>query len=334
MYHHDDSNLKLKLCFILGISPRSGTNYIYNLLKEHPDCISPGPIWEDFLVSHSEMLKNYTKAVYRSYPPEWKIEKKIGSEVLMQNLGSSLRQFLKIHLTQHIANQTNLTQAPYSQKPKILFTKTPSVSGLANFFDLFPDDYLIIIIRDGRAVVESGVRSFGWKYEYAMREWAINAKIILDFKERYQHSGKKLLIVKYEDLFRNERDELLKILTFLDLDPNLFNFENIRNLGVVGSSEIRIKNPGAELHWQPTGKTSAFNPLARFNHWNRKKHRRFNWIAGRYMSEFGYDLKPVRSSKYLNIIQNKLLDYLGSLIFKTYKAYAKHLVLEKNPPIK
>ena len=48
-----------KLCFILGIMARSGTNYLFRLLDLHPDCAGPGPIWEDCFVRHSELLETF-----------------------------------------------------------------------------------------------------------------------------------------------------------------------------------------------------------------------------------------------------------------------------------
>ncbi len=35
--------------FILGISERSGTNFLFHLLCLHPDCDPGGPIWENYL---------------------------------------------------------------------------------------------------------------------------------------------------------------------------------------------------------------------------------------------------------------------------------------------
>ena len=52
-------------------------------------------------------------------------------------------------------------------------------------FDLFPDDYLIVLVRDGRAVVESKQRSFGETFESAAREWAAGAETILRFAREH-----------------------------------------------------------------------------------------------------------------------------------------------------
>ena len=57
-------------------------------------------------------------------------------------------------------------------------------------------------------------------------------------------------------------------------------------------------------------KRKDFNPLERFRSWNRKKHNRFNWIAGSYMTKLGYDLEEIDSNQKLYVIRNILLDYI------------------------
>lgn len=307
-HQSDKSNSQMKLCFILGILQRSGTNYLFRLLREHPDCIGPGPIWEDYLVHHSEMLKKYTNIVYKYWNPKWEVDKKIGpQELFLRFIGDALKRFLVLQQNSDTVDQPVFNQGFNEENgSKVLLTKTPSVVGLEYFFDLFPDDYLIIIIRDGRAVVESGVRSFGWNYENTMRRWTVGAQAIHNLKKKYQSSNKKLLIVKYEDLFMDEKSELLKISAFLGLDPGLFDFERLKSLGVTGSSEIK-KREGT-IHWQVTEKSKKFNPLLRFSNWNRKKHERFNWISGHYMTMLGYDIEANSFVGHTYAMRNKLLD--------------------------
>jgi len=244
-----------------------------------------------------------------SWDPEWQVDKRIGpQETLLRYFGDALRNFLKLQVELKTAKMPVSEQEhPGKLEPKLLLTKSPSVKNLNNFFKLFPDDYLLIIVRDGRAVLESGVRSFDWNYEKGMRDWAAAAKIIINFQKKYRNSGKKFLIVKYEDLYKNTKDELLKIFTFLGLDAKLYNFEDAQSLSVTGSSDVR-KSGSEKMHWKPVEKTSQFNPLERFSNWNRGRHERFNWIAGCYMREFGYSLQACSLPRYLYFVWNTLLD--------------------------
>ena len=137
---------KPKICFILGINQRSGTNFIYRLLGEHPSCAASGPIWEDHFLRHSKMLIDYANALFKSWNPIWEVEKKIGGqEMLLRHFGDAIEHFLRLQV---------IRDSPHQIPPKLLLTKTPNVIGLDNFFDLFPGAYLILLVRDGRAVVE------------------------------------------------------------------------------------------------------------------------------------------------------------------------------------
>jgi len=238
----------------------------------------------------------------------WDVERTIGDqETLLRHFGGAIELFLKLQQTEDPVNQIAFKQSlTKHENPKILLTKTPNVEGLENFFYLFPDAYLILLIRDGRAVVESGVKSFDWNYEDAMWRWRNRAQKILDFKEKYKNINNKFMILKYEDLVIDEKKNLLKIFDFLGIDHELFDFDRAQSLGVTGSSDLRKK--AGTIHWKEQNKKRDFNPLLRFSNWDRKKHERFNWIAGQQMTEIGYELNLIKNKRALCIIRNKFFD--------------------------
>lgn len=274
--------------FILGILQRSGTNFLNDLLLLHPDCGAPAPIWENFLVTHADLLVRYANLVYRRWDPAWGVDEYL-KDSLCKHLGDGITSFL-----------TSLTDK------KRLVTKTPSVRNLSCFFTLFPKAHLIVMIRDGREVVESGVKSFGWDYEASSRWWAEAAADILSFNQVTKGSDFKYLIVRYEELCSNLKGELSRILDFLDLDTKTYDFDAAENLPIRGSSIFRGGRDS--IHWEPVKKTSSFTPLFRSNHWSRAMHERFNWIAGKYMMQFGYELKQVENYKLLWVLWNRIWD--------------------------
>lgn len=85
------------------------------------------------------------------------------------------------------------------------------MAGLDNFFRIFPDQPLILLVRDGRSVVESGMRSFNWDFEQAAHDWADAAQRIKNLSETYNKAEKKCLVVRYEDLFSNPSGELSRV---------------------------------------------------------------------------------------------------------------------------
>lgn len=261
--------------FILGIMPRSGTNFLMDLLCLHPHCQMPSyPFDEDYFTHNAELLVKYAKAVYNNLRRQGKrsVDAQIKS-VLLQSMANGLLS----HLQSRIDGE------------KRLITKTPSVRNLKHFFKLFPSARLAIIVRDGRSVVESSVKSFGWSYENAMQLWVYAARNILRFQKTYKNSDYKYLIVKYEDLCNNLEDKLNEVLAFLDLETDVYNFEAAYNLPVRGSSVLR--GNADKVTWKPLEKPQDFHSLPRWTNWDRNLHERFNWIAGDCMTAFGYEIQ-------------------------------------------
>ncbi len=274
--------------FILGILGRSGTNFLSRLLRLHPDCTAPDPIAEDFLVYYSDLLASYADSLYKRWS-RWGTDG-LEKDSIFQHLGNALVSWLS-------------TRAG----GKRLLTKTPSVRNLENFFKLFPKARLVILVRDGRAVVESGVRSFGWNYEVATRDWVRAARTILQFDQAHKNSGGRYLIVRYEELYSNLSNELVKILEFLGLNPETYDFEAAVNMPVWGSSSFRGE-ASEKVHWQPIRKNADFKPMERSESWGRARQERFDWIAGEYLQQLGYKKKERADARLLWSTWNVLLD--------------------------
>lgn len=295
--------------FILGARQRSGTNFLRNLLLLHPAIGNGCVVWEDSLLIYSDLLKQYAQKTHNLWPPHWEVQEKVGSyEVLCEHIGSGLVSFLNLcvakkgfgYIGSHIKNPDDV---------KMLVTKTPTVKCIGNFHKLFPNAHLIVVVRDGRSTVESGVRSFGWHYESAIKSWDEEIKTIIQFKEKVHREGKdrKLLIVRFEDLFSNSKTELEKIFSFLGVSAKEYDFHAADNLPISGSSDV-AKKEEKKLHWAFKKKEKNFNPTKRFQSWSRMKHERFNWLAGESLASFGYDRKNYDTNRYLWFCWNKFND--------------------------
>jgi hypothetical protein len=297
-----------RVCFILGIDLRCGTNHLFNLLQMHPDCVGPGPIWEDGFIKKSNLLRKYVDLQYSSWNSSWEVEKILGNqEVLLRCFGSAIEEFIKLQINRGNENQVESAHSLANQSiPKILLSKTPSVENIENFFDFFPNAYLIVLVRDGRSLVESSVRSFDWNYESSMLRWRNNAQTLINFKDKYEQLQERFILVRYENLVANEKETLIKIFNYLNLNPEVYDFQAASLSGVIGSSELR-KSTDA-MHWRPVEKMSDFNPLTRFSNWDRRRHERFNWVAGEQMVKLGYELIEFRGSQHIYAIKNKLID--------------------------
>jgi hypothetical protein len=258
-----------KAIFIIGVEHRSGTNFLSDLLALHDDCCRPVTIGEDYLLQHAPHLKRYASRLHDSWNPEWR------ASATQADIGAALGRSLLTLLTDQA-----------SHRGRRLVTKTPRADQLDLFPWLFPDHPLLIIVRDGRAVAESAVRSFGWSYKHAIGRWNHGARRILEFDRDQREGNCRYLIVRYEDLVTDLESHLRRILSFLRLDASRFDFDAAVNMPVRGSS--MLKSQGQTLHWTPVAKSSDFRPLERASNWTPHQHRLFLARAGLSQHLLGY----------------------------------------------
>jgi hypothetical protein len=291
--------------FVLGILQRSGTNYLNNLLLLHPDVKPPGIVWEDFFLRNAQHLAAYVESTESHWTATWKegVALKLGGGALAMHLGAGLVQFMERQCQESCKDIGRHAEGKAITK---LVTATPSVKNLAMFFALFPTGVPLIIVRDGRALVESGVRSFGWDYEEAMRMWVDGARSIREFSAATGNAGKYML-VRYENLYSRNREVMMAILKFVNLDPGRFDFDLAADLAVMGSSDV-ARN-GGSVSWKNQEKRPDFDPLGRASRWSTPMRCRFNWIAAREMRALGYDVEavPIRAN------WNRVMDRLYGL---------------------
>jgi hypothetical protein len=282
--------------FILGLTRRTGTNFAYQLLALHPDVAPAKHLTEDFALHDAQLLREYARRVRRQWNPRWGFRDDAEAR-LLRSLGQALHAFLV---------EEGLGEAAGSGRRPLF--KTPSVRNLDLFFDLFPSASLLILVRDGRDVVESGVRSFGWSYEGSTRSWCRAARAVLEF-DRAHRGRARYRIVRYEDLVADPGGTLGELLAFLRLDAGRYDLEAARALPVYGSSTFR--GDRRELHWQPVPRSEAFSPVGRWESWSTYRRRRFAWMAGDLMAALGYDLggSPSRWER----AKHRLVDRILSL---------------------
>lgn len=256
--------------FIQGMMQRSGTNFMRSLLELHPDCEHPAPYMEDFLLREAHHLVHFAKAVSNTWcsKPLWNVPKNVKAE-LLGGLGNSLVDFLERRITN-----------------RRMVTKSPSVANLEHFFDVFPNAKLIILVRDGRSVVASSMRSFDTPFSVAAHRWIRAAKKVDNFMKSTDPS--KFAYVRYEDLHLNTRRTMQCVLRYLELDADRYSFDAAENLPVKGSCET--KEGSGRVNWQPVEKTADFNPLERWREWPPQQLEQFEYLAGDWLRRFQYDL--------------------------------------------
>jgi len=261
--------------FILGMLPRTGTNHLADLFELHDGVEVLKPVFEDQLVRYSPLLGAYVDEVTRHWTPEWNVPADEGPN-LLRCLGDGIVRWLQAHSPE-----------------RTVVTKMPRVENLGGFFDLFPTCGLVVLVRDGRSVVESGVRSFGWTYEAGFRWWADAAAEVLAFRDRHGDDP-RVQFLRYEDLIADEATVMKGLFDAFGLDPEAVDAAAVGALPVRGSSTLA---EGGELHWQPVERSASFDPRERWRSWDAHLHRRFNAVAGPAQVRLGYTVEePAGSS--------------------------------------
>jgi protein-tyrosine sulfotransferase len=277
--------------FILGIMPRSGTNYLRNLICLHPACApSRTPISEDFFLEPSDLLLAYTWQVRKRWDPMWGVFDDELMRRFSESLGDGLISFL------------------WKDRGRRLVAKTPSVQHIERFFTLFPRARLLILVRDGRSVVQSCMSTFGWEFDRAAQSWAAASDEIRRFQSKTRRPTDRYLLVRYEDLLDDPRGSLSGILRFLALDEDAYDFEAAARLPVRGSSFYYGPGRGS-VHWEPVERGPDFDPRQRWRDWPPGLHERFEWLAGEQLRFFGYadQTEPVRGPS--RVFAHRLRDW-------------------------
>jgi hypothetical protein len=292
--HESGAGVVTEPVFILGVAPRCGTNYVEDLLCVHPDCGLGIPLRENQLMDALPQLagivdqlgERWSKKVHWGFRPEHPAD-------LARALGDGLIDFL----VSQVDDRRRLHEPPgplsgiehaFRLSPAFLITKHPRANGLADFRRFFPDGKLILLMRDGRAVAESSIRSWGWDLDLAVDNWRQGASQMADFLE--SHPDDASILVRYEDLITDPEGEIDRIFDYIGLDPARFDFDRALRRPVRGSSTARPE--GAEsVDWQPVEKDDTFDPLARARGWTPAQHARFNHMAGDLSIRFGYPLE-------------------------------------------
>ena len=257
------------LIVLLGITRRSGTNYCHTVLTSHPECTGTAfELWEDFLVHESHRLLSYAAAAANHWNATWGAGSSAPTR-LVESLGEGLTTFLRQGCTS-----------------RYLIAKTPSLQGIEHIPALFPACRLIVVVRDGRDVVASGMRSFGWSFDHAVDLWTTGARHIMRFCEA--HPGFSFLLIHYEHLVVRLPEVIGELCSYLDLTTSLFDLEAALRLPILGSCDA-VKTDG-RVHWGAVERPADFQPVGRWRSiLTENEHAQFWDRARDEMASLGYE---------------------------------------------
>jgi protein-tyrosine sulfotransferase len=259
--------------FIHGVLPRSGTNFISDALSLHARVAqNPGDLWEFPLLSTAASAAALERDFLARAPGGREL--KGGLEFLALLAGAWMDR-----LQRQVGERTMVFKSPHMQN-------------IGLFRAIFPRDYLIVCIRDGRDIAESSARTFGKGLGrktllQIADEWGYATESALTFEKNGANADGRSIVVRFEELVRDAPGVMRRLLAHCGLDSDDFDFEGLGKLRVRGSSAFK----GApEERWQPVEKDAAFDPVGRWRTWSPAKKALFHWRAGKTLERAGYSL--------------------------------------------
>ena len=255
-------NMAMKIQ-IKGVLRRSGTNYLNSILLTNPAYYQSNlKIREDWFLDQMEHMEMFIGSLENHWQnPKWGGDS-YNLNALKRNIGNTLTDFL----------------VDEPAKTKTLITKTPSVKNLQYFSSFFPDDKLIIIIRDPRDIANSAFKTWKVKVRQTVEEWNQAARSIATFENT---SNFNYLLVRYEDLITDIESQIQRISEYLDSTSQAFQVHEINEIPVVGSSD--------KATWEQEQKTAQFQAMGKYMELPAKEKRGFKQLNPLLMEYFGYN---------------------------------------------
>jgi hypothetical protein len=280
---------------VIGVSRRSGTNYLAHLLTRHQDCAAPEPpVLEDHVLRDAPLLLEYSRRA---------------SERWMERWGD--RDDARRRLERHLGNGLGAFLADGVETPRVV-SKTPSPEHLELAITLMPEAYVIVLLRDGRSAVQSLMSGFRFSFRKAVDEWVAGAASIVAYRRRIAglDPAPRIRFVRYEDVVGDTEAQLRSLLEFCNLDPDRFDFAAAVNAPVVGSSFQR--DDSRRMTWQPLARAANFSPTTRYEGWSPWRRQRFAWLAGGLQRELGYPAEDAKTGAWA--VYNQACDALAPVV--------------------
>jgi hypothetical protein len=239
------------------------------LLRLHPDLHAyPFELWEvPFLQLAGDLVKLQEK-FFRIYEQN---RGKIGEEDFLPLFGASVIGYL-------------YTAVPSGQR---MLLKVPSVRYLSRFPVMFPYEHLLVLVRDGRDLVESTLRTWPqMNFVQVCLHWNRAARMVLGANQHLANTRPTgYWLARFEDAIADPAAFVREACARFELDVSRYPFDRISGIPVQGSSTLTRKG---QVRWEAVQRPEDFSPTGYWQNWNPLKKWLFDRIAGRSLLELGY----------------------------------------------
>lgn len=254
--------------FIHGIMPRSGTVYVGQLLRLHPDLHGlPRDLWELPVLQLSPGFLQLRRRFLEIYEQN---ADKMGSYDFLTVFGQGMLQYLEAA----------------TPPDKRMLLKVPGVQYLHYFPVMFPGQHLLVLVRDGRDVARSTVKTWPMiLFPFACRRWKRAAEMVVAYHKRHQDQPTGYWLARFEDAVLDPEGFVEEACRRFGLDVSRYPFERIDEIRVRGSSQL---GQGRRVTWDPKVKPPDFMPMGYWRRWSRWRKWTFKRIAGQALMSLGY----------------------------------------------
>lgn len=187
-----------------------------------------------------------------------------------------------------------------SSGEKTALFKEPSVDSFDAMFQLFPRAKVVLMVRDGRDLIESLLTAgFGlpprsirnphhWRrflpdedFKILCRQLKGAASKLETFLQGEVAAAltRQVKMVRFEDLFSSPDNVLSDVLAWCDLPLDEFDWDAFRTMPVRGSSFLRDED-GSMNFGSGVTRSVEFNPVGRWRTWSDRRKAYYERTAG------------------------------------------------------
>lgn len=254
--------------FIQGMMPRSGTVFIGQLLRQHPDLFAFPRHW--FEVPFLQLTRDIEELQERFLLGYRHNRGKVDDHTFLALLGAAFIAHL---------------QAATPPGKRMLF-KVPNVEYLAYFPAMFPQEHLLVLLRDGRDLVDSTRRTWPMlPFAAICRRWSRAATAARRYEARHGGQTDGYWQARYEDAVADPSHFVRQACAHFGLDADRYPFDAIDAIRVRGSSNLPRDG---RIDWHPREKPADFNPTGYWRAWPPRRKATFKRLAGHALIDLGY----------------------------------------------
>jgi hypothetical protein len=263
-------NKDLSNVFIIG-SPRSGTSVLGWALAQHP------ALWTSaetdillYMFQKPWFREQYETAVAKPEKRNWLIKHEVSYEEFAASIGKGLNAMFQSRA-----------------QNRIFVDSTPAYTSIAaDLMVFFPNAKFIHIIRDGKDVVNSMLKSgfaeaFATDFKHACEFWVFYVQKGLEAKQAFPQ---RVHEIRNENLVSDPEKEFAKAYEFLGLEDCQESSAFIRTKRI-NSSYLNVEKSDIKKAKDP-----ALMPKQPWKSWTSQERNIFVEVAGKTMTQLGYEL--------------------------------------------